>query len=59
MRHKSVINVKYIGTEREVFDMETRVCGRQEFTNATLGTVDILQHWYTDTSAHPFVRTSP
>lgn len=32
-------------TEREVFDMETRMCSRQGSTNATLGTVDILQHW--------------
>lgn len=40
--HKRVFDVSE--TEREVLDMETRVC-RQQLTNATLGTVDILQHW--------------
>lgn len=31
--------IKCVGTDREVLDMETRVCGRQKFTNATLETV--------------------
>lgn len=32
-------------TEREVLDMETPMCGSRESANATLGTVDMLQHW--------------
>lgn len=50
-----MFDVKHVETEQEVFAVETRVCGRQESTNATLGTVDVLQQWYADTSARSFV----
>ncbi|XP_029690230.1 uncharacterized protein [Takifugu rubripes] len=46
-RHSS----DHLGFGREVFDMETRMCGRRESTNATLGAVDMLQHC-TDGSRH-------
>lgn len=39
---KRVFGVKRVGTECQVFDMEMR--GGQDLTNATLGSVDILQH---------------